>query len=315
MNLPQCIHACRWLIWDTFRQSRASSVFWVMLAVTGVIVVFCLGVQIEGGGPLREIDELEVRSPTGHISVAFGAWRIQLFRDGQAQVHFLLLLLAEWVAGAGGTLSALIWTAGFLPDFLQPANAAVVLSKPSPRWVLLLGKFLGVLAFVGFQVAVFIVGTWLALGVRTGFWVNSYLWGIPLLVLHFASVYGFSVLLAVCTHNAAACLFGSIAFWLLCWGVSFGRHSLVALQSTSEPLHPVLRGLVEAGYWILPKPIDMGMILHRSMNADESFRTLTELQRVQELGAFSPLCSLATSLLFAAAMIFISSRRLSATDY
>ena len=111
----------------------------------------------------------------------------------------MLLLLAEWVAGGGGTLLALIWTAGFVPDFLQPAQATVLLSKPISRWVLLTGKYLSVLVFAGFQVTVFIFGTYLACGLSTGFWVDSYLWGIPLLLLHFAAVYSFSVLLAVCT--------------------------------------------------------------------------------------------------------------------
>jgi len=315
MSAPEVIYASRWLIRDTFRQSRANYVFWVMLAASAVVIFFCLSVNIEGGEPLRPVDDLAVRQPHGHMSLAFGAWRIPLFRDGKAQVHFVLLLLAEWIAGGGGTLLALVWTAGFMPEFLQPANATVLLSKPVPRWVLLMGKYLGVLAFAGFQVTVFIVGTWLALGLRTGFWVNSYLWGIPLLLLHFAAVYSFSVFLAVCTRSILACVLGSVAFWFLCWGMNYGRHCLLALESDMPPLHPVLRGLAEAGYWILPKPVDLGMMLHRVLDAGDSFRSFPELQKVQELGAFYPELSLVTSLLFALVMIVVAARQLSATDY
>jgi hypothetical protein len=249
------------------------------------------------------------------MTLAFGAWRIGLFRDGESQVHFMLLLLAEWVAGGGGTLLALVWTAGFMPEFLQPANATVLLSKPIPRWVLLMGKYLGVLTFVGFQVTVFIVGTWLALGLSTGYWVNSYLWGIPLLLLQFAAVYSFSVFLAVGTRSTLACVFGSGAFWFLCWGMNYGRHCLIALEADMPPLRPALRGLAEAGYWILPKPVDLGMMLHSAMNAGDSFRSLPELQKVQEMGGFSPELFLLTSLLFPMVMIFIAARQLAATDY
>jgi ABC-type transport system involved in multi-copper enzyme maturation permease subunit len=315
MSSPEVLYAWRWLIRDTFRQSRANYVFWVMLAVSAVVILFCLSVRIEGGEALRPADDLEVRAPHGHMSLAFGAWRIPLFRDGQAQAHFLLLLLAEWIAGGGGTLLALVWTAGFMPEFLQTANATVLLSKPVPRWVLLMGKFLGVVAFAGFQVTVFIGGTWLALGLSTGFWVNSYLWGIPLLLLHFAAVYSFSVLLAVSTRSTLACVLGSVAFWFLCWGMNYGRHCLLALESSMPPLNPVLRGFAEAGYWILPKPVDLGMMLHRFLDAGTSFRSLSELQKVQEMGAFSPELSLLTSLLFACAMIVVAARHLSATDY
>ena len=129
--------------------------------------------------------------------LAFGAWRLPLSRDGQDMVHFILLVLGEGVFGIIGTLLALVLTAGFVPEFLQPGNATVLLSKPTPRWVLLLGKYLGVMTLLAFYVGVFVVGTWLALGLRTGFWVNSYLWGMPLLLLQVAAVYSFSAFLGV----------------------------------------------------------------------------------------------------------------------
>ncbi len=315
MSSPEVIYAWRWLIRDTFRQAMANYMFWGMLALSTVVIFVCLSVSIEGGEPLRPAADIEVRTPHGHMTLAFGAWRIELFRDGQAQVRFLLMLLAEWVAGLGGTLLALVWTAGFVPEFLQPANATVLLSKPVPRWVLLLGKYLGVLAFAGFQVTVFVVGTWLALGLRTGYWVDSYLWSIPLLVLQFAAVYSFSVFLAVWTRSTLACVFGSIAFWFLCWGMNYGRHCLLALESAMPPLQPVLRVLVEVGYWILPKPVDLSMLFYNAMGANEFFRLTPELQKVQELGAFFPGLSVLSSFLFVVAMIFVAARQLAATDY
>lgn len=315
MTSPEIIYAWRWLIRDTFRQSRANYVFWVMLAASAVAIFFCLSMHIEGGEPLRPVDDIAVSPPHGQMSLAFGAWRVPLFRDGEAQAHFVLLLLAEWIAGGAGTLLALVWTAGFMPEFLQPANATVILSKPIPRWVLLLGKYLGVLAFAGFQVTVFIFGTWLAIGLSTGFWVNSYLLGIPLLLLQFAAVYSFSVLLAVCTRRILVCVLGSVAFWFLCWGMNYGRHCLLALTSDMPQLNPVLRGLAEAGYWILPKPVDQGMILHRILDAGDSLRSLSELQKVQELGAFHPELSLVTSLLFPIVMLVVAARQLSTTNY
>ena len=59
------------------------------------------------------------------------------------------------MADAVGLLLALLWTASFLPTFLEPAAVAVLLAKPVPRWQLLVGKFAGVLAFVAFQAARF----------------------------------------------------------------------------------------------------------------------------------------------------------------
>src|SRR5207244_1830797 len=145
-----------------------------------ICILFCLSVRIDSGDSLVPPGEVELDRPHGWLTLGFGAFRVQLFRSGQEAVHFLAVMLAEWVAGAAGTLLALVWTAGFLPSFLEPSSASVLLAKPVPRWLLLVGKYVGVLVFVLFQVTVFIGGTWLALGVRTGFWVPNYLLAIPL---------------------------------------------------------------------------------------------------------------------------------------
>lgn len=315
MSSPDVIYVWRWLIRDTFRHALANGILWLMLGASAVVIFFCLGVSIDGGASLTPPDDVAIRRPHGTISLLFGAWRLPLFRDGPAQVHFLLLLLAEWVAGAGGILMALVWTAGFMPEFLQPGNATVILTKPTPRWVLLLGKSLGVLTFVAFQATVFIGGTWLALGLRTGFWVNSYLWGIPILLLHFAAIYSFSVLLAVWFRNILACAFGSVLFWFLCWGMNYGRHYFVALKPTLPHGSSVLNAMVETGYWILPKPVDLGMILHEALDARESFQSLPELKKILEMGEFNPELSVLSSLAFAIGMIVIAARQLGDTDY
>ena len=60
------------------------------------------------------------------------------------------LILAGGIAGTLRTALTLVWTAGFVPTFLEPGAASVLLAKPVERWQLLLGKYVGVLAFVGF---------------------------------------------------------------------------------------------------------------------------------------------------------------------
>ena len=227
MSSPEVIYAWRWLIRDTFRQSRANYVFWVMLAASALVIFFCLSVSIEGGEPLRPADDLEVRPAHGQMSLAFGAWRIQLFRDGQAQVHFMLLLLAEWVAGAGGTLLALVWTAGFMPEFLQPANATVLAFQANAALGLAHGQVsgrIGLRRLSGHRLHRRHLAR--AADCARGSGSIAICGAFRLLLLHFAAVYSFSVFLAVCTRSILVCVFGSVAFWFLCWGMNYGRHCL-----------------------------------------------------------------------------------------
>ena len=98
----------------------------------------------------------------GRMTLAFGAISIPLGRERSDSVRFLELLLAGGIAGTLGLLLALVWTAGFVPTFLEPRAASVLLA----------GRALAAAArqvfrsadFRGLQVLLFVVLTWLALG-------------------------------------------------------------------------------------------------------------------------------------------------------
>jgi ABC-type transport system involved in multi-copper enzyme maturation permease subunit len=329
MNSSSAIYAIRWLIKDTFRQGLSSRIFWLMLGASGLCILFCLSVGIEGGDSLRYPGDIELHGgdgkpltgsnpKPGYLTLAFGAMRFPLARDGTAAVHFLVVLLAKVVAGTAGLVLALVWTAGFLPEFLQPSAASVLLAKPVPRWSLLVGKYLGVLAFVTFQALVFFGGTWVALGAKTGHWLPGYLAGIPLLVLSFAFVYSFSALLAVLTRSTIACIFGSVLFWIVCFGMNYGRHAAVALPYLAPDAlrYPAsFNALVEVGYWVLPKPADLSMLLDQGLEAREHFGTPAEFEAVIKHNEFDPDLSVLTSVLFAAGMLAVAARQLRRVEY
>jgi len=333
MNLSAAIYAIRWLVRDTFRQARASGITWVMLAVSGVCILFCLSVSVHGQLSLEHGDGpaefLPANDPQAdpekaaragvdvagaEMTMAFGAVRLPLARYGRDGVRFIQLVLAAGVADALGVLLALIWTAGFLPTFLEPGAASVLLAKPAPRWSLLAGKYLGVLAFVGCQALVFVGGTWAALGLRTGVWDMAYLLCVPLLLLHFAVFFSFSALLAVCTRSTVVCVIGSLLFWLVCWGMNYGRH-LVAAVPDVQQVPGSLTWLVEGGYWVLPKPADLGLILFDALDAGHHFGKGVALQNVQARGDFHPELSILSSLVFTVAMLYVAGRQFVTTDY
>ena len=48
MNLPTALLTIKWMIRDTFRQSLASRLFWVLLGISAICILFCLSVSVEG---------------------------------------------------------------------------------------------------------------------------------------------------------------------------------------------------------------------------------------------------------------------------
>ncbi len=265
-----------------------------------------------GGGPLLaalsetwgRADALQngVEVPNGEITVGFGIMRLrEIGRDKTDSVRFVHILLAGLIADTAGIFLALIWTAGFIPSFLEAGNVTVMLAKPVPRSALLFGKFLGVMLFVSAQAIIFVLGTWLALGIKTGVYDALYLLSIPMMILHFGIFFSFSVLIAVWSRNTTVCLLSTLIFWLASWGMNFGWVAVSINDLTA--FSPLSRIILDAGYWTIPKPLDLNMILYDALKANGFTMKIGEFERLQDLKLFRPELSVLSSALFGLVML------------
>lgn len=334
MNLPFAIRTIRWMVRDTFRQSLHTKLFWVMLALTLVCVGFCFSISVSGDMPpttlayeipayitqqeaerigLDKVKADGVRIINGEVSFGFGLIKVPVGRHRGDAVRFVQLWLAAALADTVGVLLSLLWTAGFLPTFLEPQAATILLAKPAPRWSVLVGKYIGVVLFVSLHAVLFVGGTWLAIGLRTGVWNGSYWLAVPLLVMNFAIFFSVSTFLAVATRSTVACIFGTLLFWLLCWALNFTHLRLIAYPV--EGLSGVSQTMLEIGYWIFPKPLDLGGIFFDAMRADGFSMKLPELIAAQEKGQFHPELSIATSAAFAAGTLALAANEFRTMDY
>lgn len=334
MNLPMIFRTVRWMTVDTFRQAVASSLFWVMLGVTAVGTLLCASVAVRGGPvplhngfeiptilPVGEAEKIGrekveadgVRILDGTLTLAFGTVEVPMPRGKEDIVRQLHVWLASLTADTVGVLFALLWTAGFLPTFLEPQAASVMLAKPAPRWAILLGKYCGVCLFATSQAFLFVGCTWLALGAKTGVWDGTYWLAVPLLALNFAVFYSVSTLLAVCTRSTVAAAFGTVLFWALCWVMNFAHHR--AAISGADALTPVSRFLLDAGYWFFPKPFDLGGLFFDAMRAETFAVKPEEMKLLAERGQLHPELSVVASLGFAAGTLGLAAYEFETLDY
>jgi ABC-type transport system involved in multi-copper enzyme maturation permease subunit len=324
MNLPAVVFAIRWLIRDTFRQAWAAGVTIAMLAVTVICMLLCFSVAVRGDVPELPVAPGEARTllpkseaakfpdkdktgldvPTGEITLLFGAFPIELKRARADAVHFIEVVLAGGIADTAGVLLALVWTAGFLPTFLDPRSASVLFAKPMPRWAVLAGKFGGVLLLVAGQALLFVACVWLALGIRTSIWDGRVFAAVPLLVIHFGCFFAVSTLIAVTTRSTVVSVLGTVAVWIGCWGVNYARHAI-----------PSGGGLLEAAYWVLPKPADLGLLLLEVLGARGDFAHAPGLEAVTAGGGISPETVILTSCLLPVAALALAGWRLTRSDY
>jgi hypothetical protein len=136
---------------------------------------------------------------------------------------------------------------------------------------------------------------------------------VPLLLVQFTVFFSFSALLAVTTRSTAGCLVGSILFWLVCWAMNYGRHTLVGLELTQATA--ALTRSAEFGYWLLPKPVDFGLILYDALDADRFVTPWVEFRRVQERGLFHPGWSVVSSVAFGAVLLALAVYEFVHEDY
>jgi ABC-type transport system involved in multi-copper enzyme maturation permease subunit len=325
MNLPTAFYVLRWMVRDTFRQALGSRAFWLVTGLNGLAILLCLSVGVEGftaeipageieyfGRDKQPLTDLSRRE--GHTTLAFGLIRFDQSRNGAADVLFLQSLLAKFGAGAFGILLVLLWTSGFLPEFLQAESASVLLAKPVPRWAVLFGKYIGVVAVMAMQTTIFVGGTWLALGLKTGAWFPGYLYTIPVVVACFAILFSCMTLLAVWTRSAVVSVIGTLVFWAVCASVTNYRHELAAQNAPAS----IRRGLTETGYWILPKTVDLVYVLHTLLSPTEGKIKLAPIQLLEELeerNEFHPELSALCSLLFSGAVLGLGARRFATANY
>ena len=262
---------------------------------------------------MKEVQTAGARVIDGEARFGFGMVTVPLGRNREDAVGAVQVWLAGAVADTAGVLLALLWTAGFLPTFLDPQAATVLLAKPAPRWAILVGKYLGVVLFVAVQAVLFVAATWLALGVRTGVWTGAYWLAVPLAVVNFGVFYAVSAFLAVWTRSSVASAFGVLLFWLLCWAMNYTHHRLVAFPA--EGFAPAAGGLLDLGYWVLPKPFDLGGIFFDAMRAEQFAVKPDVLAKVQAAGRFHPELSVLASAAFAAGTLGLAAYEFEMTDY
>lgn len=333
MSLPAVLFAARGLARDTFFQARASGIIAGFFIVTLLCAFFCLTVEVAGTSPQLDthswenaelippseaqrllLDPSAVRSegvdvPEGELRLLFGAIRVPLRRAPERTVRLVQVFLAGGVADTAGVLLALLWTASFLPGFLEPASVSVMLAKPVSRGWLIAGKAVAVVAAVGAQAGLFVLATWLALGVRTGLWDLSYFLAVPILLLHFGAFFAMSLLFAVTTRSTVVCALSALIIWGACFAVNYARHNAVLGPTASAA--PAL----EAAYTVLPKPLDYNLMLGEALGAGGDFRQAIDAARLGTAGAFAPASVVATGLAFASAITGLSAALFRRQDY
>jgi hypothetical protein len=187
---------------DAYRELNAKRMFWIVLILSGLVVLSFALVGVSN-------DHLTIAGKELGLP-------IMLAPADFYRVLFVGLGIGYWLTFFA-TILAIISTASIFPDFVSGGSVDLYLSKPISRLRLFLTKYVAGLLFVALQVLVFSVASFLVLGVRGGTWEPRVLLAVPIVVCFFSYLYCVSVLVGVATRSTIA----AILLTVLAWGFMF----------------------------------------------------------------------------------------------
>jgi len=185
---------------------------------------------------------------------------------GQLGAYSIPLTIAVFVLG-------IFAVAGIIPSMMEKGTIDLLLSKPVPRSMLLLGRALGGLIAVAVNLILFVLGIWTLYGMFTGVWYLPFLlWTPTIIFFGFLVLYSFIILINVMTES-----------WVLPMSLVYIHIFLFSafLTNRQETLFkligsPVVRGVIDGLYYILPQTTDYveatpGVIFAGSIPSAEPF--------------------------------------------
>ena len=211
------------LLHAAYRELNARKLFWVTLALSGLVVAAMGSVGL---------NETGLTVLWWQFGLAFLNTRITPV-DAFYKFIFAELAVPYWLAWLA-TILALISTASIFPDMVSGGSIDILLSKPIGRVRLFLTRYLTGLLFVLLQVSVFTIAAFLVIGFRGGSWEPWILISIPLVLLFYSYLFSICALLGTITKSTIASFLITMLFWLMVFGVNSGEQITLAGRTALE---------------------------------------------------------------------------------
>jgi ABC-type transport system involved in multi-copper enzyme maturation permease subunit len=152
-----------------------------------------------------------------------------------------------------GLLLAIFSSASFVPVMLEKGNIDLLLSKPISRTQLIIGKYFGVVLFVFLNILLLVVGVWLMISIKFGYWDYWFLSLSIIITFTFAILYSLILLFGVITKSSVlGMMIAYLIFLIISPLLLFFREQL-HLVIKSEIVNSILEGL----YYIFPKTAEL----------------------------------------------------------
>jgi ABC-2 type transport system permease protein len=145
-------------------------------------------------------------------------------------------------------------TTGFITSQMEKGAVDLLLSKPVPRWLYIIGRYVGSLTIILLEVSWFVLGMWIVVSLSLGAWHVGFLLSICFIMLGFAGIYSVVVLISVLSRSSALAIVIGIGLYFISGLIAIGRGiEKVVVTDTKSTLSYIADVL----YYIFPQTTDM----------------------------------------------------------
>ena len=208
---------------DAYRRLNANKLFWLTLAISGLVVIAFACVGINDQGIKLLFWQFDNSSFNSKVLPPADFYKLMFVSGG---IGFWL----SWLA----TILALISTAGVFPDLISNGAIDLFVCRPLSRLRLFATEYAAGLLFVTLQVSVFTLASFLVIGVRGGAWDPGLFVAVPVMVCFFSYLFAVCVLLGILTRSTVAALLLTLLFWFLIYAVGAAEQSLLMIQTMEK---------------------------------------------------------------------------------
>ncbi|MEY3175260.1 MAG: hypothetical protein RLZZ436_3174 [Planctomycetota bacterium] len=133
----------------------------------------------------------------------------------ESLINEIIIGVLSVFLGFFGVFASLLVTASVIPRTFEPGEISLLLSKPVPRTVIYITRFIGGCLFTLVCAGTLVTGTFLLLWLRFDLWRPVLIACIPLYVFLFAIYYSVSALAGAIWRNPIVSLILVVVFWIV----------------------------------------------------------------------------------------------------
>ncbi|MEM9066366.1 MAG: hypothetical protein AAGB51_12845 [Planctomycetota bacterium] len=219
---------------DAYRELNAKKLFWITLALSGLIVLVFAGVGFDDDGVSFLIWDL------GFIPIAADVLSPEIFY----KIIFTTFGIGIWLTWIA-TVLALVSTAQMVPDFVASGTVELWLVRPMSRVRLLATKYLAGLLFVAMQVLAFSGASFFVIGFRGGAWEPGIFLAVPIVVLFFSYLFCIQTLAGLITKSTIASLLTTLLFWFALFLLNTTDIALLQFKLVPEVRQEVIQARID----------------------------------------------------------------------